>query len=347
MEERFFVINHALAKLFIAIFSIFDGYFILFLDVKFILKQSLLLALLICTGTVQAQDDWNESDSTASATPHKGFHAGLFIGAFWANGQTAYLYDGYGFDENGQRNSFNNSILYNQIVNVYGNGNNDMIALLLNVNHTDWQFTQNDMPFNLRYTTTYLVGFNSRYQFRKRQNITININGTKLAVNGKFTITTNNNSGGFQTPGAASRINQFTIVGAEQRLMFQFGYQRILGKNEKVNFVVEGGLNIIMSKAQKNQALLYSDLYNGANNIAIDLMSVYNTPPYNYYSARYLIGVGIGAFGGIGLNLNLNPRYSVQLLYNPSYDRIALGYAPEFKLQHGCGLRVYYNFSTL
>ncbi len=314
---------------------------------KFFLKHSLVLALLICSLNSQAQDDWNEGDSTSAANPHKGFHAGLFIGAFWANGQTAYLYDGYGFDEYGQRNSFNNSILYNQIVNVYGNGNNDLIAQLLNVNHTDWQFTQNDMPVNLRYTTTYLVGFNMRYQLDKKQNIMININGTKLSVNGKFTITTNNNSGGFQTPGASNRINQFTIVGAEQRLMFQFGYQRILGKNEKVNFVIEGGLNIIMSKAQKNQALLYSDLNNGFNNIAIDLMSVYNTPPYNYYSARYLIGVGIGAFGGIGLNLNLNPRYSVQLLYNPSYDRIALGYAPEFKLQHGCGLRVYYNLSKI
>jgi hypothetical protein len=315
--------------------------------VKLFLKHSLVLALLICTLTSQAQDDWNEGDSTTSSNPHKGFHAGLFIGAFWANGQTAYLYDGYGFDEYGQRNSFNNSILYNQIVNVYGNGNNDLIAQLLNVNHTDWHFTQNDMPFNLRYTTTYLVGFNMRYQLDKKQNIMININGTKLAVNGKFTITTNNNSGGFQTPGASNRLNQFTIVGAEQRLMFQFGYQRILGKNEKINFVIEGGLNIIMSKAQKNQALLYSDLNNGINNIAIDLMNVYNTPPYNYYSAKYLIGVGIGAFGGIGINLNLNPRYSVQLLYNPSYDRIALGYAPEFKLQHGCGLRVYYNLSKL
>jgi len=307
------------------------------------------LALLVfATAPARAQDDWQDGDSTAvSSSPHKGFHAGLFIGGFWANAQTAYLYDGYGFDEYGQRNSFNNSILYNQIVNVYGNGNNDLIAQLLNVNHTDWQFTQSDMPVNLRYTTTYLVGFNTRYQLDRKQNIMININGTKLAVNGKFTITTTNNSGGYQTPGAASRVNQFTIVGAEQRLMFQFGYQHILGKNEKINVVLEGGFNIIMSKAQKNQALLMSDQNNGAYNLAIDLMSVYNTPPYNYYSARYLIGVGIGAFGGVGLNFNLNPRYSVQLMYTPSYDRIALGYAPEFKMQHGCGLRVYYNLSTL
>lgn len=323
----------------------------LFLGVKYALKNPLSLLVfailsLCCLQSHAQTDDWNEGDSIP-AKPHRGFHAGLFIGGFWANGQTAYLYDGYGFDQYGQRNSFNNSILYNQIVNVYGNGNNDLIAQLLNVNHGDWQFTESNMPFNLRYNTTYLVGFNTRYQLDKRQNIMININGTKLSVNGKFTITSNKSNTGFQTPGATSNQNQFTIVGAEQRLMFQFGYQRILGKNEKINFLVEGGFSIIMAKAQKNQALLYSSQYNGANNIAIDLMSIYSQPPYNYYSAKYLIGVGIGAFGGIGLNFNINPKYSVQLVYNPSYDRISLGSAPVFKLQHGCGLRIYYNFSSL
>ena len=110
--------------------------------------------------------------------------------------------------------------------------------------------------------------------------------------------------------------------------------------------MVEGGLNFILSKAQKNQAILNSeDQNNSQNNITIDLMSIYNQSPYNYYSAKYLVGGGIGAFGGIGFNLNINPRYTIQLLYNPSYDRVSLGYNPKFKLQHGIGLRVYYNMS--
>jgi len=74
-------------------------------------------------------------------------------------------------------------------------------------------------------------------------------------------------------------------------------------------------------------------------------MSIYNQPPYNFYSAKYFIGVGIGAFGGIGLHLTINPRYAIQLVYNPSYDRISLGYNPKFSLQHGVGLRIYYNVS--
>lgn len=320
---------------------------------KFLKHNSFLLVFAFClhiTNIFSQEYEPSEPDTSikASFIPHKGFHAGLFVGAFWANQHTAYLYDGYGFDQNGQRNTFNNSILYNEIVNIYGGafGGIDYIAQLLNVNHTDWYFNEQDMPTNLRYTTTYLVGLNTRYQINKKESITLNINGTRLNVNGKFTISSINNPGFGSGTSSQVKLHQFTIVGGEQRLMFQLGYQRIIGKSEKLNLLLEGGLNVILSKAQKNQAFLNSENPNNSqNNIAIDLMNSYNQPPYNYYSAKYLVGGGIGAFGGIGFNLTINPRYTIQLLYNPSYDRISLGYNPKFKLQHGVGLRVYYNMS--
>lgn len=290
------------------------------------------------------QDEPLPADTAHASVSQKTFHAGIYVGAFWAHQHTAYLYDGYGFDVNGQRNSFSNSILYNQLVNVYGgaNGGVDYIAQLLNVDHKDWYFNEQDMPANLRYTATYLIGLNTRYQINKQEGITLNINAVKLLVNGKFTISSTSSNNGFQTQ---AKIHPFTMVGAEQRLMLQLGYQRIIGHQEKLNVMVEGGLNIIMSKVQKNQALLTSTQYGGQNNITIDLMSVYNQSPYNYYSAKYLIGVGIGAFGGVGVQLTMNPKYTVQLLYNPSYDRVSLGYDPKFKLQYGVGIRFYYNMS--
>lgn len=310
-----------------------------------ICKYLLLPLLLLQAITLFSQDDF-ETDTTKATFSEKGFHAGLYVGAYWANKYTAYLYDGYGFDEIGQRNTFANSILYNQIVNVYGGGNGgpDLIAQLLNVNHGDWYFNEQDMPFNLRYTTTYMVGLNTRYKINKKAGITLNIYGSSLVVNGKFTISTVNTG---PTLPNQSKLNQFTITGKEQRLMFQLGYQRLIGKHEKFNLMVEGGLNIIMSKAQKNQAYLTSEANNGANNIYIDLMAIYNQSPYNYYSTKYLIGVGIGAFGGLGFNYNINRKYSIQLLYNPSYDRINIGITPKFKLQHGAGLRIYYNLSII
>lgn len=321
----------------------------LFLSVKF-LYHILILIVGLTTLHLHAQEyEPSEEDSTSlTAIVKKGFHAGIYVGAYWANKSTAYLYDGYGFDQNGQRNSFTNSVLYNQIVNVYGSGNGgtDYIAQLLNVNPGDWYFNEQDMPINLRYTTTYLIGLNTRYRINKKESITLNAYGTKLAVNGKFTISSVTSTNFGSGSSSQARINEFTIVGAEQRLMFQLGYQRILGDNEKLNFMVEGGLNIILAKAQKNQAILTSSNPNlSQNSITIDLMNIYNLPPYNFYTSKYMTGVGIGFFGGFGLNLNINPRYSIQLLYSPSFDRISLGYEPKFKLQHGVGLRVYYNFN--
>lgn len=328
----------------------------LFLNVKSLYQTSLLMLSIFCLTTINSKAQEYEPSVQDSSTqfanyPNKGFHLGVYVGAYWGNRSTAYIYDGYGFDQNGQRNTFANSILYNQLVNVYGGGygGNDLIAQLLNVAHTDWYFRETDMPINLRYTTTYLVGLNTRYQINKKSGITLNINASKLIVNGKFTIGTTGNSLGSGNGNGLqnqAKIYQFTITGAEQRLMFQLGYQRIIGKHEKLNLMVEAGLNVTMAKAQKNQAFLNND-QNPSSNFTIDLMSVYNQSPYNYYSAKYLIGAGVGAFGGIGLHLTINPKYTVQLLYTPSYDRIPLGYTPSFKLQHGVGLRVYYNMTSI
>lgn len=312
----------------------------------------LLIALLLSfISSYKAQEDETENTDTNTVQrvyKTKGFHAGIYVGAYWANKSLAYIYDGYGFDINGQRNTFTNSILYNQIVNVYGSGNGgtDYIAQLLNVNPGDWYFNEQDMPINLRYITTYLIGLNTRYRINNKESITLNAYGTKLAINGKFTISSVTSTNFGSGSSSQGRINEFTIIGAEQRLMFQLGYQRILGDNEKLNFMVEGGLNIILAKAQKNQAILRSSNPNLIqNSITIDLMNIYNQPPYNFYTSKNMTGVGIGFFGGFGLNLNINPRYSIQLLYSPSFDRISLGYNPKFKLQNAVGLRVYYNFS--
>lgn len=315
-----------------------------FLSKKIKLILSVLLICNICFYSQEIDSDSTEQISITNHSKNKTFHAGLYVGSFWANKNTADLYDGYGFDEFGVKNTFANSILGNQIKNVYGGGYNgvDLIAKLLNVDHSEWAFSEQNMPSNLRYTTTYMVGLNTRYQVDKKTNIIFNINASKLIVNGKFTISSTTSSNSFQN---AAKQNQFTITGGEQRLMMQFGYQRIVGNNDKLNVVVEGGLNVVFSKAQKNQVYLNSDLFNGANNITIDLMSVYNQTPYNTYSPKYLIGAGIGAFGGAGLHLTLNPKYTVQLLYSPSYDRISIGFNPKFKMQNGFGLRFYYNLS--
>ncbi|MBS1635461.1 MAG: hypothetical protein JST26_06020 [Bacteroidetes bacterium] len=286
-----------------------------------------------------AQSDSDSPDSTAVSTDDgKGLHLGIYVGTYMANKYSASMYDGYGLDINGLRNTFGNSFMYNQIVNYYGGGLGgvDQIALALNVNHNEWSFTESDMPINMHYNITYLVGLNMRYNLSKQEALVVNINGTKLTVNGNFSISTVTTNNGIQ---GVPQVHQFVVTGGEQRLMFQLGYQRILGTNDKLNFFAEGGLNITMVKYLKNQAFITST----TNPVQIDLMSPYNQDTYNYVRSKYFVGVGPGIFAGLGLNLTLSPKYTVQALYMPSYDRIKMGLYPSFKLQHSFGLRFYYN----
>ncbi len=284
--------------------------------------------------------------STPSYSRTKTFHLGLYVGVYFANKYSASLYDGYGYDINGQRNNFATSILNYEINYVYGGGNGgvDQIAALLNVAPGDWTFNASCMPINLRYTPSYLVGLNTRYVIDEKNCILLNINGTKLAVNGKFNIYSKNNSGQINAPGTNNSTiqNQFTIVGGEQRLLMQLGYQRHYGKKEKVRLFTDIGMNIIMAKFQKNLAYITND----RGSIVIDLMHTYSQPNFNYINAKYLVGVGIGVYGSIGVNFNVNPKYTAQLFYNPSNDLIPLGDTRVFKMQHGVGLRIYYNLSN-
>ncbi|HXU25990.1 MAG TPA: hypothetical protein VN698_02070 [Bacteroidia bacterium] len=285
----------------------------------------------------QSNDTTDTDDNNPADTVNmKGFHLGLQAGVLFPNKYTANIYNGYGLDIYGNRNTFLNSFLYQRIVNDYGGGNGltDQIAIALKVNPGQWSFDESCMPVNVKYNISLLVGLNTRYCFDNKNAIILNVNASKLTVNGNFTIYTSAaNSSGFQ---GAQNVQTFVISGGEQRLMTQFGFQRILGDNDKLNFFVEGGIDITLAKFLKNQINI--------NNFIIDLTPYYSYPTYGGVRSHNLIGVGLGAFAGFGFNLTLSSKYTIQLLYNPSYDRINIGAAPKYTLQQSIGLRAYYNF---
>jgi hypothetical protein len=286
--------------------------------------------------TVQA---WAQSsggdDSPAKYNPNRKFHVGFYVGSFFTNKYTASLYDGYGYDINGVKEDFGNSFMYRRINNDYGGGNGqpDLIAQALGVNHADWTFQDpKDMPFNLKYNVAIMAGIQTRYCVDKKNAIILNANATKLTVNGDFTIEVTTPTIGIAPPTA---IRPFSLIGGERRAMLQLGYQRILGNDEKFNVFLEGGLEVNMAKYDKNVINI--------NGLQIDLAAYYSLPEYATFRAKNLTGVGLGAFAGIGLNLSMSRKWTVQLVYNPSYDRINLGVDPKPVMQNSLGLRAYYN----
>jgi hypothetical protein len=126
-----------------------------------------------------------------------------------------------------------------------------------------------------------------------------------------------------------------SITGGEQRALFQMGYRKILGNDKVFNFFIEEGIEINMTKAMSNRVII--------NNLQIDLNTNYNNPYlYNGFMQKYLSGVGLGAFAGIGLNITANAKCNFQLVYEPSYEKINIGFDKSLKLQNTVGLRIYY-----
>jgi hypothetical protein len=304
------------------------------------MKSKLLLSLLLLSTFCFAQDD--DGDSTRTKRKTKGFQIGIYAGTFFANRYTASLYDGYGYDYSFQKNDFAHSWINLKINQQYGAGGafagqTDQIAIALGVQHGQWWFDESCMPKpgSLKYNISPLVGIQTRYCFDKYSSLMLNVNGSRLSVNGAFQIVVQPPSAQPSVPGTIN-YKTFSIIGGEQRMMFQLGYQGLIGDDDKFNFFWEAGPIVTLVKFEKNLINI--------NGLTIPLTTF--TDPYhiNSYSARNLTKVSVGAFAGLGMNICLKSSWTVQLVYNPSYERINLGPKPAFKLQHAGGLRAFYNF---
>lgn len=301
----------------------------------------LYLALFLFFSTLMFAQETTESETTETPGKQHPFKIGFYVGSYFANKYTAGVYDGYGFDMDGVRiTNFEESWMNNKINFQYGGGNGqiDQIAQALNVNPRNspspgWEFTKNDMPLEMRYTASFLFGLQCRYSVDNKNAISLNVNASKLNVSGNFTITT-------IPPTGSSQINKsiqtFGIKGGEQRLMIQIGYNRLFGDNETINFFAEGGLNMTYSQFDKNEILI--------NNLKIDLTEFYDYQGIQSGYTKLPSGMGLGAYAGVGINIAMGEKFTIQLIYSPSYEGIKIGDKPTLNWQHSVGLRAYYNF---
>lgn len=305
---------------------------------KLILLTLLLSAHLVysqdnsgATSDVDTVDDYAEEESNITF--------GLHIGSLLANQHTASLYDGYGYDIDGNKNNFFDSWLYQKVWEQYGGnlygGQQDQIALALNVDPGTWSFNETFMPGNMRYSPAICVGITSKYSVDRDNAILLNVNAAKLTATGNFKIKTTPSNTGSSTNITDDSNKLFPIIGEEQRLQLQIGLQHIFGEDKKYSALIEGGLHATLAKFSKN--------YVQINNLTIDLMEYYNNVFNTANPIRMPIGIGFGAFGSVGLNANLNPKTIVQLIYSPILVRINMGDNKQFKLQNAIAIRFYFD----
>jgi hypothetical protein len=293
------------------------------------------VCMLLMAQFSHAQGPENYDENGNFIQPSKGFLAGLYLGTYFANKHTASLYDGYGFDYEENRRTFEDSWMYEKIINQYGGGygQQDYIAEALGVQPGEWNFDESDMPVNMRYKTAFAVGFTGRYSVDKKNAVLLNVNAAILTAVGNFTITTKPLPGSTQINNA---IKTYNIRGKEQRLLFQAGYQHILGSGEGFNLFLEGGLHATLAKFDQNEIEI--------ENLRIDLYESYYNPQNGatYYTGTKPVGLGFGAFAGLGVNIRTTSKWDLQLLYSLMLENVRIGYDQKFALNHGAGLRLYY-----
>ena len=186
----------------------------------------------------------------------------------------------------------------------------------------------------MKYAPAAVAGVQLLYALSKKDALLLNANVSHLTAGGNFTIVLTAPIIGPQPPNYQN-IKTFSVIGGEQRIFLQTGYRRILGDDNIVNFFVEAGPFVTMTKFLKNQATI--------NNLYIDMGSFYSQPYYATYRARYLRGTGLGAFAGFGIDLSASMKWSLQLFYSPSYELINIAEFSKRKLQNTMGLRIFYN----
>ena len=144
---------------------------------------------LFCFTNLCAQEE--DTDDEHKVYKKSKFLTGVFIGAYQANQYTAPAYNGFGYDLEGNQNSFERSLMNHKINYEYSGkyGTTDQIAQALGVDPGQWNFDASDMPTNMRYAPAIMLGLNFRLPLSKRSNITFNLNFSKLNINGAFTMT--------------------------------------------------------------------------------------------------------------------------------------------------------------
>ncbi len=308
-------------------------------DLKKIKVASLLLLSLLIGVNSFSQDSIDNSANDVKLENKNGFHFGMYLGVLFANQYTASMYDGYGFDIDGNKNSYDNSFM-NQKINIQYGGNGyagqtDQIAQELAVDPHTWVFDQSDMPTNMRYVPAFSIGLSGRYSVDKSNSILLNLNASKLNIIGNFVIIKPISNSGSSTQ-INNRIATFGIKGGELRLVMQVGYQHLFGEGEKFNFLLEGGLNGTLSKFNQNQILI--------NNLSIDLMAYNNSALLPSTTlVKKPTGIGFGGFTGLGVHVNMSPKTILQLVYNPTFEKINMGIDPQIKLQNSIGIRFFLN----
>jgi len=284
---------------------------------------SILLAI-----TTQAQITTESSDDEYS-----GMEAGLNVGVYLGNRNTANFYNGAGQQED-EMNSADN-ILYNI---HYVNQINEVLEqngfpYLLHEGEYYMEY-----PTNMVYSPSIYAGLTGRYWLNRKFGISLSMNVSRLTTRDNFLIHVPN-----EIPTNKEPLYIIgTIAGQEDRVNIDFGIINKFPISDKMNFIMEYGFNFNNTSVQFNKIEIYGlvldIMYKGPN----DYVPGGNQQLYSTFTQG---GLGYGGYLTPGLQFNFNENISVDLVSQFYYTHISLEHYSNWGFQWVPYVR--FNFTRL
>ncbi|MFN5621472.1 MAG: hypothetical protein ACK478_09235 [Flavobacteriales bacterium] len=255
------------------------------------------------------EDDEEQEDTL------QGLSFGLNIGSYFANGETANIYNGSGpFAED--VNAAANVRWYSIPERIGIDGpfaqSNDIREIQNFYNTQTYSFPFDYAPTNMRYNPAMYVGLNLKWNFNRYAAVLMNVNACKLKAVGQFTMQLPPTS---QTAQNNVGPTLLSIAGEEQRFNINLGYRQGWMMGDYSNFFVQVGGSMLGTKWMRNYVLVADRQF--------DLITSSFVAGQTPMSATPNTGVGFGAFVQTGVEFWVG-KYSFDIGLGFSRDKVII-----------------------
>lgn len=253
--------------------------------------------------------DPEDEEEEVESEPWKGFSFGLNIGSYFASKATGNFYNGScPVDVGANPNEVRCFTIEERLSLTFEEVN--YITSYFNASGFEVPF--DSYPLNMRYTPSFLVGMQIKYNFNKDAAIVFNVNSMKLKAVDQFTLRL------IGTPAqinAQQDIRTFQITGTEQRFNFNLGYRMGLEMNEMTNWYLQPGASMLGTKFETNEIFVADrvyDLFIGAAN------------PQQVLPYQPRTDIGFGYYLSTGFEFFIKDKYSFDISLGFSRDKVIL-----------------------
>ena len=255
------------------------------------------------------EDDEEQEDTL------QGLSFGLNLGSYFANAETANIYNGSGpFAEDVNAAAGVRWYSIPERIGIDGPFamSNDIREIQNFYNTQTYTFPYDYAPTNMRYNPAMYVGLNIKWNFNRYAALLMNLNACRLKAVGQFTMQLPPTS---QTAQNNVGPTLLSVAGEEQRFNLNLGYRQGWMMGDYSNFFVQVGGSMLCTKWMRNYVLVADRQF--------DLITSGFVAGQTPMSAVPNTGVGFGAFVETGVEFWVG-KYSFDIGLGFSREKVII-----------------------